>query len=562
MQKPQNNRQVATDWAAGPPQLLAVMLGLAGLLGWLWECRAALPGHPGRVTTLVPVLFGVASAASLLLFTSFGRLVRRKVAGCLRAGEALRQSCEELKREASHLKAALEEHASVAITDLDGRITYVNDKFCAISRYLREELIGQDHRIINSGHHPHEFMRQMWDTILSGKVWKGEVRNRAKDGSYYWEATTIVPLLGADNKPNQFVAIRTDITERKQAQLAVETISERLRLATQGSGIGIWDWDLNTGAFLWDDIMYRLYGFKEGNFPMVHTAWQNALHPDDLEPALNELIQSLYEQKPYDTSFRVVWPDGSVHHIRAHAIIQRDQAGKPIRMTGANWDFTDHWLAEEMLAASLHEKEVLLKEIHHRVKNNMQVVFSLLNLQSEQLTDPVALKAFRESQNRVKSMALLHERLYQTENLSRIDFAAYLGSLLDYLFNSFGSDAAHIKRVIDAPGVSLDLEAAIPCGLIVNELVSNALKYAFTGRAHGQVALQVNSDAAGQYHLRVRDDGVGLPKDFDFRKTKSLGLRLVGILASQLHGTLEYRNCTGSEFHIAFQARQHKQTDK
>jgi len=561
LRQPLNHLLTALDWAAFSTQPTAVMLGLAGLVGWVLEGRTALQGYPAG-TSLVPVLSGLASSASLLLFAHSDKLARRKVAECFSAGEVLRKSYEEFRRETTDLKAALEEHASVAITGPSGRIDYVNDKFCAVSKYSREELVGHDHRIINSGHHSREFMRELWDTILSGKVWKGEVKNRAKDNSYYWEDTTIVPLLGADSKPRQFVAIRTDITERKRAQLAVETISERLRLATHGSGIGIWDWDLNTGAFLWDDIMYRLYGFQEGNLPVANVAWKRALHPDDLAPALEELAQSLKLPKPYDTSFRVVWQDGSIHHIRAHGIVQRNQDGKAMRMTGANWDITEHRIAQEKLAASLCEKEVLLKEIHHRVKNNMQVMFSLLGLQSAQFTDPVALNAFRESQNRVKSMALLHDRLYRTENLSRIDMGTYLGSLLDYLFNSFGSDAAHIERVIEAPGVLLGLDAAIPCGLIVNELVSNALKYAFTGRPQGKITLEVKSDETGQYHLRVRDDGVGLPKDFDFHNAKSLGLRLVGMLATQLRGTLEYRNGSGSEFHIAFQARPHNQTEK
>jgi len=215
-------------------------------------------------------------------------------------------------------------------------------------------------------------------------------------------------------------------------------------------------------------------------------------------------------------------------------------------------EVTERKKVEGKIKASLREKEVLLKEIHHRVKNNMQVISSILNLQSRQIKNKHALKMFEDSQNRIKSMALVHEKLYESENLARIDFAEYTRSMTNYLFSLYRIGPA-IGLNIDIKDSLLDVNTAIPCGLIINELISNSLKYAFPEGIEGEICIQLYSDKDGKFTLIVEDNGIGFPKDLDFRKTESLGMQLIIMLVEQLEGTIELDKTKGTSFTITFE---------
>ncbi len=180
------------------------------------------------------------------------------------------------------LKRALDEHAIVAITDGQGRITSVNDRFCAISQYSREELLGQDHRIINSGYHSKEFMRDLRATIGRGKIWRGEIRNRAKDGSYYWVKTTIVPFLGEDGKPVKYVAIRADITQRKVAEEALRESEARFRQMAENVEAVVWMADPDHRAMLYISPAYEnVWGRSCASLSASPGAWAEAIVPED-----------------------------------------------------------------------------------------------------------------------------------------------------------------------------------------------------------------------------------------------------------------------------------------
>lgn len=209
--------------------------------------------------------------------------------------------------------------------------------------------------------------------------------------------------------------------------------------------------------------------------------------------------------------------------------------------------------AEELVRASLQEKEVLLKEIHHRVKNNLQIISSLLSLQSIQIDDERLMTMFFESQNRVRSMALVHERLYQSSNLAQIEFGEYIRQLATQLFKTYQPNLGQVALKVDVqPAVALAIDEAVPCGLILNELVSNAFKHAFPGGRPGEVCLVLSCEDNERVVLQVGDNGIGFPETLDFRQTDSLGMQLVNMLTEQLNGTVKLDQHDGTVFQIVF----------
>ncbi len=207
--------------------------------------------------------------------------------------------------------------------------------------------------------------------------------------------------------------------------------------------------------------------------------------------------------------------------------------------------------AEERVRASLREKEVLLREIHHRVKNNLQVVSSLLTLQAEGIHDPAALEAFKESQDRVKSMALIHEKMYRFRDLARIDFADYIRSLAGHLFHAYAVDSESIALTLNVDEVLLPIDAVMPCALLVHELVANSLKHAFP-QGRGEIVIDFHTADHRTFTLLVRDNGVGCAQDVRVQNPSSLGAQLVAALVDQLDGTLEFEHANGVSCKIVF----------
>ena len=247
--------------------------------------------------------------------------------------------------------------------------------------------------------------------------------------------------------------------------------------------------------------------------------------------------------------------DNIPFYAKLQSIAVHGEDGDIVKIRTAMTDISVRKKIEQQLRTSLKEKEVLLQEVHHRVKNNMQVITSLIDLQCEKIEDKHICDMFLKTVDRINSMALVHKQLYTSNDFSKVDITSYMKSLAENLFKSHSVDTDKISLKIGKTDVALNLDSAIICGLIINELITNCLKHAFPGDRNGEVQVAFESLDDGQLEMRVSDDGVGLPSNFDFRNSDTLGVKMVIALAEyQLGGTINLDSTRGTEFKVRFKA--------
>ena len=346
------------------------------------------------------------------------------------------------------------------------------------------------------------------------------------------------------------VMVARDITERMEAEKAVMQSEEKYRALFEYSpdfiilitpGGEIIDINKSTKKFV---------NLSKAELIGKSILKLGVLFEDDIKEFIeigHELING-ESIEPFE--FNVIDKNGQICWMEAHlSLLEKGRGDTAIQVILHN--ITKRKNYEKQIKQSLNEKEVLLKEIHHRVKNNLQIISSLLNLQSRYIKDENAIGVFKESQNRIKSMALIHEKLYQSEDITKIDFAEYIRSLTFHLFRSYSIDQSAVRLSINFEGVLFDIDTSIPCGLIINELISNSLKYAFPGGRKGKISVDIQLDGE-KCVLIISDDGVGFPEGLDFQNTETLGLRLVNILVSQINGVITLDKHEGTSFKIEF----------
>lgn len=371
-----------------------------------------------------------------------------------------------------------------------------------------------------------------------------------------------------DAAGNRFVAvIGMDVTERRKmedesAKLAEEIDMQRARLQAilDSLPVGVWITDAAGKMLVVNDFAQEIWG---GNAPVpediegyhVYKAW-SADTDEPVSPRDMPLARAIGGETIKERVLRFERFDGNRGTQVVSAAPVKDRTGRIAGGVAIAQDVTRLTQTENSLRESLKEKVALLKEVHHRVKNNLQIVASLLTLQARRSKNPLVADVLLDTRNRVKSMALLHETLYSSGNLAHINFAIYLKDLCGQIQVSFGPVADRVRLEYAVEPIGLPLEQAVPCGLIVSELVSNALKHGFPGKRTGRILVEFDLSEEKNLVLSVRDNGTGLPTDFDPTETVTLGMQLVSRLSRQLGGALEIHAAgkTGAAFRVVFPA--------
>ena len=434
---------------------------------------------------------------------------------------------------------------AIVVVDTHGRVAIVNQLAESMFGYTRDELIGQAIEILvperYSVRHVRErsayFREPRTRPMGAGR----ELSGRRKDGTEFFVEISLSPLV--TDAGTLVISIIRDTTQRRQAE-------SKFRGLLESAPDGIVVVDRSGRIAIVNSQTERLFGYSREELigkPVEilvperfdrHTSHRDGFFQDPRVRPMGS-GRELFGRRADGTEFPV---EISLSPIETE---------EGTLVSAAIRDISERKLAETQLRNSLKEKEVLLKEIHHRVKNNLQIVSSMLNLQMDQISDPAALELFQESQSRVRSIALFHEKLYQSKDLAQLDIAEYLKGLTAGLFATYGVDPDRLSLSVRAEDIPLSVDSAISCGLIVNELVSNSLKHAFPDRRTGMVEVILRADGRMAV-LEVHDDGVGFPAGFDFRNASTLGLKLVSILTDQIRGSIDVQSLPGSRFIIRF----------
>lgn len=368
--------------------------------------------------------------------------------------------------------------------------------------------------------------------------WQDEYRFQKAGGSYADVMDRGYVLRDASGKAIRMIGAMLDITERKRVEENLSRMNERFILASRAAHMGVWDWNIPNNHLTWDEGMCQLYRIDLHDFESVYDAWLMRVHPND-RAYCDEAVQlALRNEKEYDIEFRLVWPHNEIRYIKADGRVIWDDHGNAIRMTGINYDITERKLAEDALRQALADRDMLMHELQHRVKNSLSVAASLINLEAANLIDEQARLIFSNVESRIRSMAAVYEQLYQTGGIDRIDLDQYIRQLVARLSHSYVSESSTVNIETQLGEVQLDLKRALSLGIILNELITNALKYAFppgttTPEKPGIIRVEL-CQLDGKAELRVADNGIGIPAKK--LRTGGMGLELVKMLTRQIGG--------------------------
>jgi PAS domain S-box-containing protein len=431
-----------------------------------------------------------------------------------------------------------------AIFDCNWEYLYVNEANAVHAHHTREELLGKKLTDIFPGIESTPFFKT-YKRVMDERIPQQLTSDFIfPDGSKNWYDVRVVPV------PEGIYIQSIDVTQRKKDEENLLHYQNMLMQSEELAHVGSWWIDAeDSGNFIsnslyWSDEVYRIFGYMPHDVTVTQDLFYQHVHPDDREKVISALQKSVENKSPFNVEHRIIRVDNAVRVILEHGILNYDDDGNLSRLVGAVQDITYFREAEnereklltqiknerDKLKVSLKEKEILLRELYHRTKNNMQVISSVMSLKANASRDKKVTTILEEMQNRVRTIALVHQKLYQSKNLSRVDLKDYITDLLKVISSAYSVEPGKfmIKKKLQEINVLID--TAIPCGLVINELVSNACKYAFPGDRKGIIRVNLSRLEDQRIELTVSDNGIGMDRSVMEDETK-LGLKLFQILA-------------------------------
>ena len=454
---------------------------------------------------------------------------------------------------------------SIVTESLDGIITSWNKGAEQIYGYSAEEVLGKPISILEPSILVEETV-ELAELIKQGdKIHNYETLQLRKDGTIINVSLTLSPIYDTPGELTAISVIARNITKSKNAEKELQQSEERYRIVTEQTGQMVYDYDLKTFKNTWAGAIEEVTGY---NFEEFQKLGKDFWNENILDSDPNRVYKKFQDKDKktgdrFKEELRLRRKDGTYGYIENSGVYLMDSDGQPYRAIGVLRDITEKREAEKALAEI---DKLRIKEIHHRIKNNLQVISSLLDLQAEKFEDETVKKAFGESQDRVVSMALIHEELYNGEGIhtDTLDFSAYLQKLAENLFQTYSLRSKNIHLCTDLEeNLFFDMDTAVPLGIVVNELVSNSLKHAFQGKDNGEILVKLHREESksedcksASFILTISDNGIGIPENLEIEELNSLGLQLVTSLVDQLDGELELKRNGGTEFIIRFTVKE------
>ena len=354
-------------------------------------------------------------------------------------------------------------------------------------------------------------------------------------------------------KPVRVIGVLQDVSKRAAIEEAYKEANQRLASIIEGTHSGTWEWNVQTGETVYNSIWAEIAGYTLDELsPISIQTWQTLAHPEDQKKA-GELLSQHFEGKIpfYHSENRMKHKDGHwIWVLDRGKVFTWTADGKPLMMYGTHTNITESKIAEEKIQKLLAERELTLKEVHHRIKNNMNTIASLLSIQAQSLKEPLAVSALKDARSRIKSMMLLYDKLFQASESGVISVQKYIPALIDEIIKNFSSSTTiQVKTTLD--DIAMDANALQPLGIILNELLTNVMKYAFTDRKDGRIHVAAKKKETG-VQIIVEDNGQGLPEYIDFDRSTGFGLQLVQALALQLSGTIRIVRDKGTKVILDF----------